>query len=238
MSGWTAIHSLLSTPGGCAAHLKGLSPCFARANGADEAALRCSPANAAKAPLVRSIQWASAVLRYWPIRTRRLRTQGHQRTNTTDGPCWNAKVLGCVPVVYCAANRRGLTSLFAHDSATASLLHVSTSVFVHSLFRVARTAKVSALVRWQAVPVVCGDSCRDDRQCVPNPLLQTIAHTVVGQYASLACATVQHTHHQLAYLADWRTLETHATELAGCVVVRLFGCANSVQRRSHALFLV
>jgi hypothetical protein len=214
--------------------LKGVPPCCARANVAGEASCRCSPANAGEALVVRSIQSAGDVLRCWPIRTRRLRTQGHQRTNMTDVPFWDAKVLGCVPVVYCAANLRGLASLFAHDWATASLLHVSTSAVVHSPLRVVRTAKEPASMRWPAVLVVCGDCCRDDRQRAPNPQSQTFAHTVA---ASLGSATAQHTHHQLSNVIDRRTLETQAVGLAGCVVVRLFGGANSLQCHQHAQFL-
>jgi hypothetical protein len=146
-------------------------------------------------------------------------------------------VLECVPVVYCVANLRGLASSFARDWVTASLVHVSTSVLVHSLLRVARTAKESASLRWPAVLVDCGDCCRDDRQRAPNPRLQTCGHTVVGQQASLASASAHHTHHQLANVVDGRMLETHAIGLAGCVVVRLFGGANYLQPRQHVLFL-
>jgi hypothetical protein len=140
--------------------------------------------------------------------------------------------------VHCAANLRGLASSFAHHWATASLLlHASTLVLVHSLLRVARTAKESVYLRWPVVPVVCGDSCREDRQRAPNPLFQTFARTVVGQQASFAYVTAQHTHHQLANVVDRRTLVTHAIGLAGCVVVRLFCGANSAQCRQHALIL-
>jgi hypothetical protein len=86
MSRWTAIHSLVSRPSGGAAHLKLFPPCYSRAIVAGEASLRCPPANADEAPVVRSIQLAAVVLRCWPIRTLRLRTQGHQPTNTTDDP--------------------------------------------------------------------------------------------------------------------------------------------------------
>jgi hypothetical protein len=238
MSGWAAIHSLVSSPSVGAAHLKVAPPCCSRANVAGEASRRCSPANADEAPLLRSIQLASAVLRHWPIQIRHLRSQGHQRTNTTNVPCWDAKVLGCVPVVHCAANVRGLASSFAHDWATASLLHVSASVLVHSLLLVARTAKESALARWPVAPVVRDDCCRDDRQRAPNPLFQTFAaKTVVGQQASLASATAQRAHHQLSKVVDRRMLKTHAIGLVGCVVVRLFGGANSVQCHQHAIFL-
>jgi hypothetical protein len=70
-----------------------------------------------------------------------------------------------------------------------------------------------------------------------NPLFQTFAHTVVGQQASLACATAHHTHHQLANVVDRRMLEARAIGLVGCVVVRIFGGASLVQRRQHAIFL-
>jgi hypothetical protein len=185
-----------------------------------EASCRCSPANAYEVPLVHWIERASMVLRCWPIRTRRLRTQGHQRTNSV--PCWDAKVLECVLVVDCAVNVRGLASSFAHDWATASMFHVSASVLVHSLLRVARTAKESDLMRWPAVPVVCSDCRRDDRQRAPNPLFQTFAHTAVGQEASLASATAEHTHHQLASLIDRRTLATRALDSLG---LPSFGCS-------------
>jgi hypothetical protein len=237
MSLRTAIHTLVSRPTACAAHLKVVLPSCSLSGVACAVACHCSPANADEAPVVRSLQLATAVLRCWPIRTLRLRTQGHQRTNTTDVPCWDAKVLGCVPAVHCAANLRGLASSFAHDWATASLLHVSNSVLVHSLLHVARTAKYSAFVRCLDVPVVCGYCCRDDRQRAPNTLFRTLAHTVVGQQASLASATAQHAHHQLAYLVDRRTLETHAIGLVGCVVVPLSGGAYPTQRTPHALFL-
>jgi hypothetical protein len=236
VSGWTAIHSLWSRPSGGAAHLKVDAPCGSLANVSGEASCHCSPANADDAPLVRSFQLATEVR--WPIPKHPLRTHGHQRTNTTDVPCLGAKGLGCVPVVHCMANLRGLASSFAHDWAMAAPLHVATSVLVHSLFRVARTAKESGLVRYPAGLVACSDSCRDDHQRAPNPLLQTLAHTVVGQQARLASVTAQHTHHQLANVVDRRTLETHAIGLVGCVVVQVFGCANLVQRRQHAIFLV
>jgi hypothetical protein len=181
--------------------MKFAPPYFAPANVAAQTSRRCSPANADEAHIVRSIQWATVVLRCWPIRTRRLRTQGHQPTNTTDGQCWVAKVLGCVPAVYCAANLRGLAGSFTPDWATAALLHVSTPALVHSLLRAEMTAKESACVHCPAGLVDCGDCYRDDRQRVPNPLFQTFAYTVVGQQqASLASATAQHAHHQLAYL--------------------------------------
>jgi hypothetical protein len=237
MCGWTAIHSLLSRPSGGAAHLTVVPPCFFRTIVAGEASCRCSPTNADEAPLVRSIQSASVVLGCWPIRTRRLRTQRHQGTNTTNVSCWDAKVLGCVPVLCCVANLRGLPSSFSHDWATAALLHVSIPVLVHSILRVATAAKEPALVRWLAVVVCCGDCCRDQCQRAPNLQLQTFAHTVVGRQPSLAYATAHRIHHQLAYLVDRGTLETHSIGLVGCVVVRLFGGANLVQRLPHALFL-
>jgi hypothetical protein len=164
MSVWTAIHSLVSRPSSGAAHLKGVPPYSSWANIAGETSLRWAPANAGEPHIVRSIRCATVVLRCWPIRTRRLRTQGRQRTNMTDDQCWDTQVHGCVPAVYCAANLLGLASSLAHDWATASLFHVSTPVLVHSLLRVARTATEVALLRWASVLVVCGDCGRDGRQ--------------------------------------------------------------------------
>jgi hypothetical protein len=92
-------------------------------------------------------------------------------------------------------------------------------------------------MRWPADLVDCDDCCHDDRQRAPNPLFQTFAHTVVGHKASLASAIAQPAHHQLAYLVDRRTLETHAIGLAGCGIARLFGGAYPAQRVPHALFL-
>jgi hypothetical protein len=131
MSEWTAIDPLVSRPSGCAAQLKVVPLCCSRPIVAGEPSRRCCPANADEAPLVRSNQLATVVLGCWPIRTPRLRTQGHQRTSKIDLRYCDAKVFGCVAVVYCAANLRGLARSFAHVWATASLFHVSTSVLVH-----------------------------------------------------------------------------------------------------------